>query len=334
MSRTAISPESILRELAGLWAEADARHAESGAGVLRACTMTLIAVADEDDDPDALGETIAELMREHPARVILIRLRRSAGSELEERVYSQCWMPFGGRKQVCCERVDITASDASLDDLCSVLAPLAAPDLPSALWWRSARLFDTPQFACVAAVAEKVILDSRTLPDARQTLPRLARLAKAGKLLGDLSWTQLTRWREMLARVFENRAYLARLAEAREVRVWFPGESAPVYAWYMGAWIRNALADAGVKAQMRLAPDPTMSGGTLRLELVGEDFRVALERQAELISLDAFGLSNRMNLPHPSDYMLMSEELGVLRRDPVFERTLSSAAEFAVAPPE
>ena len=42
--------------------------------------------------------------------------------------------------------------------------------------------------------------------------------------MGDLAWTRVTRWRETLARVFENREYLARLNEISDVKVWFgPG---------------------------------------------------------------------------------------------------------------
>ncbi len=62
-------PEKILQELADLWVslgkDADRRP---GAGVLRACTMTLVVLAEESGGPDRrLGETMAALMPEHPA---------------------------------------------------------------------------------------------------------------------------------------------------------------------------------------------------------------------------------------------------------------------------
>ena len=41
--------------------------------------------------------------------------------------------------------------------------------------------------------------------------------------------------------------------------------------------------------------------------------------------------SNCTNLPRPTDYLLMREELGIVRRDPVFEGTLASAARLAVS---
>ena len=35
------------------------------------------------------------------------------------------------------------------------------------------------------------------------------------------------------------------------------------------------------------------------------------------------------NLPRPTDYLLMREELGIVRRDAIFERTLARAARLA-----
>ena len=112
---TTVAPEQILKELADLWVESGKQErAGSGAGVLRACSMTLLVLAESSEDTQVLGETIAALMPEHPARTILVRLSGEGERALAERVYSQCWMPFGQRRQICCEQVEITVSDAAL----------------------------------------------------------------------------------------------------------------------------------------------------------------------------------------------------------------------------
>src|SRR5215470_6457820 len=148
MMATTVSPDRILRELEELWVSLG-KHPEddSGAGVLRACSMTLVVMAEETDDTMSLGETIAALMPEHPARAIVIRLQGSGGSGLAARVFSQCWMPFGQRRQICCEQVEITAPDAALADLPPVVLPLCVADLPVILWCRSGRLARMPEFA-------------------------------------------------------------------------------------------------------------------------------------------------------------------------------------------
>ena len=136
-----VAPESILKQLAELWVTMGKQGAEeSGQGVLRACTMTLVVLAEESEDVSSLGETLAALMPEHPARAIVIRLRTHGEHTLSERVYAQCWMPFGQRRQICCEQVEIIASDDAVADLPSVVLPLAVPDLPLILWCRSARV--------------------------------------------------------------------------------------------------------------------------------------------------------------------------------------------------
>jgi glucose-6-phosphate dehydrogenase assembly protein OpcA len=324
-----VAPEHMLRELADLWVTLGKQgQAEGGAGVLRACTLTLVVLAEASDDAAALGETIAALMPEHPARTIMVKLSGAGERALAERVYAQCWMPFGERRQICCEQIEITTSDSALADLPSVVLPLAAPDLPVIVWSRSARLFEMPVFGAVARMAAKVVVDSAGFADPKRTLRLFAETARSGVLLGDLAWTRLTRWREMLARLFENRNYLAKLARISSVRVVHDGEFA-TSAWYMGAWIADALRDAGVSAQVVVGAG---SGpASLRVELAGGGFRVALVRQQDRLIITVDNAENCTNLPQPGDYLLMREELGIVRRDAVFERTLASAARLAYA---
>src|SRR5262249_23027643 len=162
----------------------------------------LVVMADED--AASIGETIAALMPEHPARTVHIHLVGPGGRELSERVYAQCWMPFGQRRQICCEQVEITAADAALPDLPSVLLPLAVADVPVVLWLRTPRLVGMPAFREIEEIATKVVVDSGAMPDARDGLRKIAAVAGRGVMLGDLAWTRMTRWRAMLSQVFEN----------------------------------------------------------------------------------------------------------------------------------
>jgi glucose-6-phosphate dehydrogenase assembly protein OpcA len=198
-----VAPDAILKELAALWTQ---EGKQGDAGVLRACSMTLLVIAEAGDDAAALGETVAALMPAHPARTILILLRGDGERALSQRVYQQCWKPFGQRQQICCEQIELTASDAALADLPSVVLPLAVPDLPVILWCRSARLTRMAEFGEIAKMAAKVVLDSGAqASDCTDAIGRMLDVLRSGALVGDLAWTRLTRWREMLARVFEDR---------------------------------------------------------------------------------------------------------------------------------
>jgi glucose-6-phosphate dehydrogenase assembly protein OpcA len=325
---TTVAPESILKELAALWTQ---EGKQGDAGVLRACSMTLVVIAEADDDAAALGETIAALMPEHPARSILIRLLGERERALSQRVYQQCWKPFGQRQQICCEQIEITASDPALGDLPSVILPLAVPDLPVILWCRSARLVRRPEFGEIARIATKVVVDSALDTDAIDAIRRMADAVGSGGgiadlVWADLAWTRLTRWRETLARVFENRDTLARLSEVNRVQVRF-GPGYETAAWYLAAWAANALASVGQVVT------PVLEGQdeSLHLELSGGTFRVELSRQDDRLVTMVNEQSNCTNLPRPADYHMMREELGIVRRDAVFEATLASAARLAVS---
>ena len=321
-----VAPESILKQLAELWVTMGKEgQEESGQGVLRACTMTLVVLAEESEDVSNLGETLAALMPEHPARAIVIRLRGTAERALSERVYAQCWMPFGQRRQICCEQVEIMASDAALADLPSVVLPLAVPDLPLILWCRSARVLARPEFRQLAEMATRVVMDSSGFADTKLAFEWLTGMVSSGLLVGDLAWTRLTRWREMLSQVFENRKNLERLAGPVLV---VASDTGPITtrALYFAAWIQNGLESLGaqVRVSIRQAPSPS-------IELAGDGIAVRLERQGETLVATVDGASQCTNLPLPNDYLLLREELAIVRRDPVFEKTLASAARLAYA---
>jgi len=314
-----MSPDRILHELSDLWVGLSKPvQGEANAGVLRACTMTLLVLSEESDDPSVLGETIAALMPEHPARAILIRLHPDGPRALSERVYAQCWMPFGQRRQICCEQVEITASDAALADLPSVVLPLAVSDLPVILWCRASRLLGMPEFRAIAGMATRVVLDSAAMADPQAALRRLAS-ASERTVLGDLAWTRLTRWRELLSQVFENRELLSHIASISEARVRF-GPGYETSARYLAAWV------SGCHSKVKAAVESDPATPTLALDLSGEGVHVSLRRKDQRLIATVNEISQCTNLPQPGDYTLMREELAITSRDPVFERTLRSAS--------
>jgi glucose-6-phosphate dehydrogenase assembly protein OpcA len=317
-----IAPEAILRELAGLWVDLGKEAEREGAtGVLRAVTMTLIVLAEEGEDPGASGETLAALMPEYPSRAIVIRVRHGDAAGLEARVFSQCWTPFGQRSHICCERVEIVTSEASLAEALPVVLPLAAPDLPVMLWCRSARLFELPAVAELARMARKVILDSSAFPDAKAILARMAAL---GMPVGDFSWTRLTRWRELIARVFQNDVHLAGLTGVTQVRVTWPSR---ISALYLGAWLRSGIESAGAQPRLECA-----TGGEARVEVTGPGLQLRLSQTAEGgAELRTNNTTSRITPAPETEYGLMREELGIATRDPVFEKVLAEAAALAVS---
>jgi glucose-6-phosphate dehydrogenase assembly protein OpcA len=330
-----IQPERVLQELAELWVslgkESDPAHSS---GVLRACAMTLITLVEESEDPSDVWSTMAALMPEHPSRAIVIRFRESVARDLSSRVFSQCWMPFGHRRQICCEQIEISASDASLPDLAPVVLPLAVADLPVMLWCRSARLFDLPDFPQMAKIANKLLLDSSAFPNPPEIL---ARIRDAGKVVGDLAWTRLTRVRELISQIFETRDYLARLPGVNHVKVTFGGSVPPTGAYYLAAWVLDCLEKAEAHPRIEWEADACEPAGRIsRIELTGPaggGLRVSIsisgdrERQCAEVQIDS--LPTHTVFPPDNDYALLREELSIPTRDAVYESTLARAAKLA-----
>jgi len=328
---TSIAPDSILHDLSQMWTSLGKQEsgAASEAGVLRACSLTLVVVAAPGEDSMALGETLAALMPRHPSRAIVIRLEGSDAPSAN--VTAQCWMPFGQHRQICCEQIELRAAENGLDDLASILGPIAAPDLPLILWCRGKHALDAPSFAHLAAQATRVVVDTGAWPDPKQAIRKLAEVARTVPV-GDLSWTRLTRWREMLAQVFENPQYASRIPEIRNIRVTCGGDQAPSQAYYMAAWTADALRRSGAKAEFALVTDPDVQAGDLQtVELSDDGFNLTLTHLRETLIATVNSLSRCIRLPAGTDHVLMNEELDIVRRDPVFERTLAAAVQLLPA---
>ena len=330
-----IAPDRILHDMADLWVSLG-KQGEGDAGVLRACSMTLMVAAEEADDPQEIGKTLASLMPEHPSRAIVIRFRAEDQRSLAARVLAQCWMPFGQRQQICCEQIEITASDASLPDLTAVVLPLTVPDLPVILWCRSPRLFHLPAFAQLAVIAQKVVLDSAAFSDPATALKEMSEAAAAGRLIADLSWTRLTRWRELIAQIFENRAQLANLPLVSDILISHRGSATPATAYYLAAWLIDGLANVGAHPRVRFRSDggePAWRFSLVELRAPGSADAIASIALAEghAAEVKTGGLVTKALLPALTDYALMREELAIPGRDPSFERALAAAAKLALS---
>lgn len=317
-SSEVVRPDAILKELSAYWthlgADGDSGEAvsEDGGGLLRACSMTLICFADDEEEPASLDEMFASLMREHPSRMIVVRLR-DGDDELAARVSSRCWMPFGQRRQICCEQVDVTASINRLADVASIVAPLAAPDLPRVIVLRSARIVRAGALRKILALGDKIIVDS-SRPGA-PGFGEIGGLLDAGHTTGDLAWTRLTPIRALLAQLLENRSPSA-------ITIEYGGKEAGPEVRYLKAWLETALPALLVSLRgTGPADDCGVGEGKLATVRVDKDLSVRLcPGGAEY---DAGAMRQRASMPPGTEEQLLNEELGIVVHDRVFERALN-----------
>jgi len=343
---TTIKPEKILKELADLWIETAVPSSDSGAGessgVLRACSMTMLVIADESEDPQGIGETLAQLMKEHPSRAIVIRLRKSPEPWLESRVFAQCWKPFGSRRHICCEQIEITSSDSRLPDVPAVVLPLVVADLPVILWCRSGRVTELEGFRELEALAQKVIFDSASFPDQDQVLGKLLSAGLPATRVADLAWGRLTRSRELLAQTVNSPDLLESLSRVDELRVHARGPTPGIPARYFAAWLANRLALAGSFPRIEWDLEEWNEHLSLKgVTLKGPDgFSLSTEVKetvgnGAVVDIKVDGRVNRVVLLRPSEYELLLQELSIPGRDLIYEAALrrscvadSSLSEF------
>lgn len=332
-----IKPEKILKELANLWIEtaapSDTKAPGESSGVLRACSMTMVVIADESEDPLGIGETLAQLMKEHPSRAIVIRLRNSPEPWLESRVFAQCWKPFGSRQHICCEQIEITSSDASLPDVPAVVLPLVVADLPVILWCRSGRATALAGFRELEALAQKVIFDSGSFPDPDKALSTLLGADLPGTRVADLAWGRLTRSRELIAQTVNSEDMMESLRRVDEVRVHARGPKPNLPALYFAAWLSNRLALAGAFPKLawdleEWAESLSLKGVTLKAP---NGFSLSIEVKelvgsGAVVELKVDGRVNCVVLLRPSEYELLLQELSIPGRDLIYEAALRRAA--------
>jgi len=314
---TAMDPEKILRDLRDLWARL-AQDRDGAGGVLRACSMTLIVVAEADDEADAetARKTIGVLMHVHPSRAVVLTPRESG--EFSARVFAECWMPFGGQQQICSEGIEITADSEQTDEVARLLVPLIAPDLPVVLWCRGPRAFLDRSLDPLFPLANKIIFNTRAVRHPSSAIEFLRRMRKDRRQVADLAWTRLTGWREAVAHLMDAcpGGWLA--AASGEVRIEYGGGRPGTRSLYFARWIERALPGVNVT----LIP---VAGGPGVHSVVfagcGSETSIRLGEGSSL-EVRTAERSYSAVLPPDSEECLMREELSILGRDPVFERVL------------
>ena len=322
-----IDPEKLGKRLEEVWATLGRQADADGHEVMRACALTLIAVVDATE-AEATAETLAELMRDHPSRAIVVLLGED--EVLEADVEARCWMPFGGRRQICSEQIAIRCSEKTIEETPGVILPLLAPDLPVVLWCASERAARARAFASLAAPAGRVLLDSQ-----RYSRP----LDEPGSLTADLSWTRLTRWRALLAQLFENELYRQQLPRISQVTIWCEGEAdtpVPRTALLLGGWLLPRLGGLA-EDNLRLlrgagACRPARLAALELSTIVGPVFRIRIARTGESggeVLVELAGrepVLNRVSLPRSTDVLLLGEELSIQAPDPIFQQSRDRAA--------
>ena len=321
MQAAAIQPEKLLKQLAALWTDLGKQETQ---GVLRACSMTLIAVTDGPENDTDFGQTLALLMHEHPSRLIVIRIAETAAREIGARVLAQCWMPFGRNQQICCEQIELAASAETLGDVPPVIRGLTVPDLPVVIYCPSVRLLGTAGFEELAPLAGRLIVDSRHADDCHDVLRYLAVRGRSRPRAADLTWSRLTPWRETISRMFDEPLCRRAIYSLDEIQILYAGAREPSGAYYLAGWFMHVL---GTAPRLRIARGVGPSYASIaNVTMSGPGFNASAElMDAAAVEATVNGVQRRIVFPDASDAAALRQELGIGSRDVLFEHVLGLA---------
>jgi Glucose-6-phosphate dehydrogenase subunit len=245
------------------------RRGFEGKRNLRTTVLTHIAWVPREWQ-QAATETLAGLAERHPSRTVLLFPEPEAGDGVAARVLLECYEVPGSLRHLCNEVVELRLRGSRAGAPASIALPLLLPDLPVFLRWRGRPDFDSPVFAQLVEMVDRLVVDSAEWPDVPDAYRPLAAIFDR-VAVSDIAWRRTEPWREALARAWPE----------------LPDRTAgpPAETSLVAGWIRSRTGrDAGV-------------------QLAGELPFAAGEDPSELLS----------------------EELDVFGRDPIYEAAVSSA---------
>ena len=273
-------------------------------GPARALTATVVVVGDVDRLVDA-ADALARLSEAEGVRAILI----SQGDATAPAA------------RVSEHAIGIAGLAPRFLD--NAVAALRLSSLPTAVWWRGGAPESLQE---VAHLADRLIID---LPDPLAAWSIVPSLVERSAVT-DLRWTRITRWRAVIAHLFD-------LPEVRSAPVKRLSVSAPdpFAARLFAGWLRSTLR-WGPEVHIEL----TRSAGAAddrtpidSVDLVADGHLITVKRRggrgclhAEIGGREAS--ARVVPLGEGSLTAVIGEELGVRTRDLAFERALAAALEI------
>jgi glucose-6-phosphate dehydrogenase assembly protein OpcA len=175
-----------------------------------------------------------------------------------------------------------------------------------------------------------MIVDSSRSPEPRSMLQQLAEAVQSGRIVADLSWARLSRWREMIALAFETPECRGRRQGFSGIHVSYAGGAVPVTAYYMAGWLAFTLGWPAGDSRLSLAAADGGVSGLQSVVLTSPGMEVSIRRRGEHeVEVRVNELIQPTILPPDADSAVLGEELSISGRDPVFEAALAAADRIA-----
>jgi glucose-6-phosphate dehydrogenase assembly protein OpcA len=293
-------------------------------GEARTQLLDLVVLADDPREAKRMARLLEQLPGNRPSRAI-IALAEHGTRALDARAEVVTTRSPSGAGELRCELVHLAAgSDGAA--LPSVIASLLLPDLPVFLLLRLDPERWEPLVHACWSFATRVVADSTGERSGLHSLPGLLE-REPKRSVTDLSWSKLTGWRELVARLFDPPRATRALARLDRIQVTHAGRS-QAQARLLAAWILSRTSrhpsvelTSEARRDMRSGSliDVVLTCGKERYEVVR-----MREGMAELRTPSLDPQQARLWVPHlPA---LVADELGIYERDESFEAAVAQLA--------
>jgi len=293
-------------------------------GEARTQLLDLVVLADDPREAQRMARLLEQLPGNRPSRAI-IALAAHGARRLDAAADVVTTPSPSGEGELRCELVTLAAGDDGAA-LPSLIASLLLPDLPVFLLLRLDPERWEPLVKACWSFASRVVVDSTGERSGLHSLPGL--LAREPKRsVTDLSWSKLTGWRELVARLFDPPRATRALARLDQITVTHAGRS-QAQARLLAAWILSRTDRHPIVELISEARRDMRSGSLVGVVLTCRKERFEVMRVAEGVAelrtpyLDA--QQARLWVPHLP--MLVAEELGIYERDESFEAAVAQLA--------
>jgi glucose-6-phosphate dehydrogenase assembly protein OpcA len=337
-----MSVGQIERELGKL------RTNDDGTLALRSSVLNLIVVTDEESAQE-ITNSVSRLAGRHPARAVVFIADPEGESNVDVRLSAFCNVRGGSSAQVCAEQVTIHAEGPPAKHLESLAGPLLIPDLPVFLWYPGEFSPRSQEFAAMADLADRVIVDSAASENRETCLREIAALIEDPEMpaIGDLQWVGLSPWRSLLADTFDapERAGDLEKIESAEVLYAPGGENralllvgwlASTLGWKPESTDRQNIEFSGPSGRIIVILSPDSPDARLRrIRLYSPEYSFQVSRHRELSDVrttvmrgDELLAERTVHLGSFDLGVLVGEELRYRGRDDAYEGSLRKAVEI------
>jgi hypothetical protein len=344
-------------ELAALWRRAADGALKAGevrgrtpgqtpSAVTRACLWNLVVRVEGEDEFIRMKRLIDDLAQRIPARTIVVRAELEGTPQIRAWVEANWRRREGGGPASGSDEITLLASGPEVAQLPSLVRALLYSDAPTAIYWPSKLPRSEMRDDEILHQAERLIVDTRRLPDERDLVALCAIAAGDRELeLADLSWLGISPLRGLCAALFDPPHDPSVLEKVDRVRVTSNIEGTQARALLCLGWLFARLGFTGQRrsggvpglrrwqAQRRdggnvtleLATEPGGNHGVAGLEIVVGDRVWSLERD-DCIHVRAPDSPPRAQPARShSDPELVAAALGGRGRDPIYRDALGGA---------